>query len=336
MKSKIRHYAQEILRILDEEEAEIIEDEVPVEPTPEPIEDKTNDTWTIEQHPISKPLDGRTFPAGTPINFLFMVLKNGEGAVADVIVDLPNGSIDMKSNPNGSLGINQVRLPEGGMTLKATLKDFSDKSALFLINATGSAPKEPKAKEPVNEPIPPVKPKHEKVYAPFLNSGTHAVLVLFGDKNWEWIGETVDVRINDKWFHFSGRSRKDPIWDVSIYLSRGKVVYLNEPVRAVEFDTTQIVRKSEPDNHGFGYFNYKVGASPVTGGKVGDSLKKQKSSETDPNYIYAWHNNFGIQLYRHGSNGRTFDNPNFYKYNVYPSWNETKELKILIGRWEGR
>lgn len=58
MKDQIRHYAEEILRILDEEEAEIIEDEVPVESTPEPIPEPVKPEPVKEE--IPEPTEEKT------------------------------------------------------------------------------------------------------------------------------------------------------------------------------------------------------------------------------------------------------------------------------------
>ena len=312
--STIRYHAQEILRLLDAEG----EPEPPVENT---------DVWTIEQHPNSKSLDGNTYPAGTTINFLFMVFKNGKGAVADVIVSLPNGDIEIRSNPNGSLGISQVRVPEGGMTLKATLKDFPDQSASYRINATGTAPK-PKDPEPEQPTGGRPKPT-QKQYTPFLQSGQYEVLVNFGDKDFEWIQEPVDVRINGKWYEFWGRSQSDPIWNQRLHNTRGLVFYLNEPVRSVELDLSQIHREGS-ENYGYGYFNWKVTSAPS------DMDMRNATGNPSKDYIFGVHKDFGIQLYRHGSNGRNFDNPEFWRYSVPQAWNETGKIKILISRWEGQ
>ena len=320
MKSQIRHHAEEIIRLLDEEKP-IEEPEPPVENT---------DVWTIEQHPNSKSLDGNTYPAGTTINFLFMVLKNGKGAVADVIVSLPNGDIEMKSNPNGSLGISQVRVPENGMVLKATLKGFSDQSASYRINTTGTAPKpkdpEPEPEQPTGERPKPI----QKQYAPFQATGAYQVLVHFGEKNHEWIGRwganAVDVKINGKWYNFLNRQQNDPIWDVkNIGGTRGKIVYLNEPARSVELDPAQIIKEGA-DNHGFGYFGMKVGASPDVNLKA-----------LNGNSIFEWHDGMAIQVQRHATNGNTSrPDSNFYSQQIPTSWNVTKKFKILISRWEGQ
>lgn len=290
----------------------------------EPIEEPTPESgsYSIEQHPNSAPLDGKTFQVGEVINFLFIVKKDGAGiGGVDVITELPNGNINLKSNPNGSLGVSQVRIPAGGWTVKASLRDNPTQSAQYRINATGSAPQP--------EPLEPPTPSPDKQYTPFPTSGEYQVLVHFGEKNHNWIGahgaNAIDVNINGKWYNFLNRPQNDPIWDMEVSGSRGKIIYLNEPVRSVELDPNQIIRDGA-ENHGFGFFGMKVGASPDI-----------DLTALDGHSVFEWHDSMGVQLQRHATNGNTnAPNPTFYKKSIPSSWNATKKFKILLSRWEGK
>ena len=347
MKSQIRHHAQEILRLLDEEK-----------PIEEPEQPRPDSELTIERHPNSEPLHNATFVSGTPINFLMNVKENGkikEGVKVTWVT--PAGKVEVITDINGNAGIHRVELPSRGMKLRAYISTQPDIEAYFIVHSTKHRYNESEQPEDGGE-IPPVEEPetehpdyrfdadghkiHPLGYVPAkpvynvkdvsVPRGNISVGVVFLGKNFE-LPQRTRVMINNHEYDFRGRNDFD--FRVSSRAG-GFIVNLPEKMVRVAVHPLDIWNK-DFGNHGYMNFSWKLLAK----NNQYDFRNIVTNDKDHPNF-WAGQKYGGRMMLRHGWNAVWEPNPRFWEFNLTEHgylnrYNQTSKFLIIVGNprdWE--
>ena len=159
---------------------------------------------------------------------------------------------------------------------------------------------------------------------PPSSPGNVEVLVMFLESGFAF-GTPVDVKLNDTWYQFSGRSINDARWDSRLGNARGQVITLDRTVRRIELNPNQI-RFDGLNNHGFGFTSIKIMQ------KHPDANLRALDSEVGSinNWAYSYDDK-GILVLRNGFNAVFAPDPYFYIQDLPNSWTSSGKLVIVIG-----
>lgn len=283
-------------------------------PDPEPQPDP-NANYSIEidtKHSIES---GRTFPAGTKINYIVTVKKDGEGAWGvPVIFEFPDAPKTVVSKKNGHTPVHGYPLPEGGLNMRVYLENHPGVSLRWITHATGSYT--PPSEEPEQPPSNP--PSGDKDYANNPNGNGTKVLIM----NLNAPG--IDVKLNGKWFKLEGhKSAKMQGKDFT-----GRIINLHGNLNNLELDPEQI-RVDGLNLFGFGKFYYKImnkhpDSNLTAPYWYGDSEGINYWGKPYPDQPFAFIKSAG------GHNTTVNPDPDFYKLSVPEHFNNTGKIAIFF------
>ena len=133
----------------------------------------------------------------------------------------------------------------------------------------------------------------------------------------------VDVRLNDTWYSFHGRTSDDPNWTVELNDGRGEVIYLSEPLDVLELANEQLIVDGL-NLFGYGFSHYKILRS--------DSATDFYNIHDDPDGgINYWaHSTAGRLIGYAGWNQIIEPNPEFYLFDVPASYNDSGKIALYV------
>ena len=354
MKNRIedlKHIRTQVQSIQDQISQVILKMEGKPGPTPPPVNPppETGAKWSIERHPVSEPLHGGSFPAGTPINFNVRTLRDGSNPYPtdrSVIWITPAGEEKRPIDSAGNSGIHRVVVPEGGMRLVAYIEGLPDVKTAFDIKATGSF-------TPPSDPPPSEEPDHDDYrydadgrkihpsgYKPkkpefdwkevSVPHGDAEVGVLFLGKNFVLPPRT-RVLINNRVYDFQNRTDYDfHIEPRRPNRAKGFILKLGTGLARVATHPQDIWDESY-GNHGYMNFSWKILAKQ----NAYDYHNINTSDRDHPNY-WAGQEFGGRMMLRHGWNAVWEPNPRFWEFNLHEkrvinSYNRSRKFLIIIG-----
>ena len=154
--------------------------------------------------------------------------------------------------------------------------------------------------------------------------GQTEVLVMFSSYDQSYAFEKpVDIKLNNTWYRFHGRSAGDSYWNTSLGDGRGRVITLNETLTRVEFKPEQL-QVSGLNAYNFGFWHYKIFNK--------DSDADLYNQHIGGSGINRWetHAGAGRLIGRCGYNTTIDPDPYFYTLNVPSSYNNTGKIMIII------
>lgn len=363
MKEQIKHHANEIIRLIDEDT---------VKPDPDPIEEE--DPPVEEEEPVEEnpdnPISNFKCELLALDNIKCSWIPNKDG---EMDIEFNRPGIDKRqwqhsvekyvapipiSDGQVFIGIGEFNTVVLRAKIKKTLLGipvgnwYSDEITLSVDDLI----KKPEPKpEPIPDPPPtdpdPVEDEEPAPKPDPEPTNTVDLLIYFVNKNFE-PGKYIDVNVDGIWYNLSLYNHDSPEWDVRYQGARGVVLMLPKPFKHISFRDEQIFFDGF-ENNGVGLFSYKIGAKPLAEYDLNGNLIKESfdlynpvsAPEDHPNFWARWFN-----IYNYNADGSIKDIKEQYadlisgggslsklptakinSYEIPENWSNTGKLALILG-----